>query len=38
MVRFGINYKEEDGGLFQILSHVTIMSSKQVHNPKLIPF
>jgi hypothetical protein len=38
MVRFRINYKEEGGGLLQILSHVNVMSSKQVYNPKLVPF
>jgi hypothetical protein len=33
-----IYYGEEGGGLLAIPSHVTIMNSKQVHDPKLAPF
>jgi hypothetical protein len=38
MVRSGINYKKEGGGLFPILSHASVMSSKQLYDPKLVPF
>jgi hypothetical protein len=38
MVSSGINYKEEGGGLLPILSHVSVMMSKQVYDPKFVPF